>query len=304
MKLSPPFMFSLAVLAANVPGPSTAAEPSGLAFELAAGAERDSNLNVVELDQSSQESATAAVLKAKLDARWQASPRLKLQAGYSYAGRRYQEHEDFDLAIHKLSADASYDLGWFTPGLSHHVANAQLAGRDFLDLKQTSVHVSRLFNDRYYFRLAHTVQDKSFNEHPDRDADNRGFSADAFVFFNNARSFIALGGGSEDESANAEQFDYDGVTHHLSFSHKFTLGENDSKLHMGWRHWTRDYSGLTPELDEQRNDSGQVTDLEWELGLSKNMALLSKVEFGQYHSNLPSADYDETLSSLLFKLRF
>ena len=57
-------------------------------------------------------------------------------------------------------------------------------------------------------------------------------------------------------------------------------------------------------LSSARHDRGRVLELEAELGLSKNFALVGKVERGQYHSNLASADYSETLTSVLFKWRF
>src|SRR6478609_7941712 len=89
-------------------------------FEVSAGAEQDSNLNVVELDKNAHESDTALLLNAKADASWKPTEKLNLSGGYAFTSKTYQNNSEFDLAIHQLYADANYDFTYVTGGASHH----------------------------------------------------------------------------------------------------------------------------------------------------------------------------------------
>ena len=297
-----PFTFtSLALFCAAMN--ATAANPSA-EFELSAGAEQDSNLNVVELDKNSNESDLATLLNAKVDANWKPVEKLSLSGGYAYSTKLYQKNDSFNLAIHQLSADANYDFDVLTAGASYHYADALLDGKNFLDLRQTSFYVSKLINDKIYLRAATNIQDKKFSSLGDRDARNTGFSGDVFVFFNGGKTFVSVGAANEDENAKAKQFDYKGINFRSKLSHKFSVADVDNKVQVGVRYTKRDYSGITPELKAERYDTSHVVDAEWEINFTSKVSLVTKVERGTYNSNLKAADYDETRSSLLLKVRF
>ncbi len=280
-----------------------AANPSA-DFEVSAGAEQDSNLNVVELDKNSNESDIATLLNAKVDANWKPVEKLSLSGGYAYSTKLYQKNDSFNLAIHQLSADANYDFNVITAGASYHYADALLDGKDFLDLRQTSFYVSKLINDKIYLRAATNIQDKTFSSLSDRDARNTGFSGDAFVFFNAGKTFVSVGAASEDENAKAKQFDYKGINVRSKVSHKFSVADLDNKVQLGLRYTKRDYSGITPELKAQRYDTSHVADAEWEINFTSKVSLITKMERGNYNSNLAAADYSETRTSILLKARF
>ena len=282
---------------------SLAANPSA-DFEVSAGAEQDSNLNVVELDKNSHESDTAALLNAKFDVNWKPQEKFNLSGGYAYTSKTYQHNDEFNLAIHQLYADANYEFTLLTAGASHHFAKAELDGNSFLDLHQTSVYISKLINNTVYLRAAANVQDKTFTSLSDRNATNKGFSGDAFVFFNEGKTFVNVGISNEKENARAKQFDYKGVTYKARASHKFNAFGKDNKLQLGWRYTTKDYSGITPDINAERYDSGHATDINWEISLTPKVSLETKVEHGNYNSNFAAADYSETRASLIIKARF
>ena len=273
-------------------------------FEVSAGAEQDSNLNVVELDKNSNESDLAKVLNAKLDANWKPAEKLSVSGGYAYSTKLYQKNDSFNLAIHQLSADANYDFNLLTAGASYHYADALLDGKNFLDLRQTSFYVSKLINDKIYLRAATNIQNKKFSSLGERDARNTGFSGDVFVFYNAGRTFVSVGVANEDENANAKQFDYKGINFRSKLSHKFSVGDKENKVQVGWRYTKRDYSGITPEIKAERYDTGHVADAEWEINFTSKLSLVTKVERGNYNSNLAAADYSETRTSILLKARF
>lgn len=297
-----PFAFSSLALCCSAMN-ATAANPSA-DFEVSAGAEQDSNLNVVELDKNSNESDIATLLNAKVDANWKPVEKLSLSGGYAYSTKLYQKNDSFNLAIHQLSADANYDFNVITTGASYHYADALLDGKDFLDLRQTSFYVSKLINDKIYLRAASNIQDKMFSSLSDRDARNTGFSGDAFVFFNAGKTFVSIGAANENENAKAKQFDYKGINFRSKLSHKFSVADLDNKVQLGLRYTKRDYSGITPELKAQRYDTSHAADAEWEINFTSKVSLVTKVERGNYNSNLAAADYSETRTSILLKARF
>lgn len=292
------------LLALGLTMPLAVSASAAVDFELATGVEQDSNLNVVELDKNSNQSDLALLLNAKANGSWQPVEKLSLSAGYAYSGKRYREQDEFNLAIHQISADANYEFDTATVGASHYYAKAVLDSHDFLDLNQTSLYIAKLINNQFYLRAAANLQDKSFAGLAERNAKNKGASVDGFVFFNQGKSFVSLGVAAETENAKAHQFDYSGSSVKARLSHKFLMGEKEQKVQLGYRYLQRDYSGITAEINTERYDKAQVLDASWEVSLSKNAALEAKAEAGKYSSNLPSADYKDNRVSVQVKFRF
>lgn len=272
--------------------------------ELSSGLEQDSNLHVVELDKTSNASDIALLLNAKANGNWKPTEKLSVSGGYSYSAKKYREQDEFNLAIHQVSADANYEFDLATIGANHYYARAILDTKNFLDLRQTSLYIAKLINNQFYLRAAANFQEKTFAGLSDRNAENRGASADAFVFFNQGKSFVSLGVANEKENAKAQQFDYSGNSIKVRVSHRFMMGEREQKVQLGYRYLQRDYSGMTQEINAERYDKAGVLDASWEVSLSKNVALEAKVETGKYTSNLPSADYQDNRLSLQVKWHF
>lgn len=275
-----------------------------LDVELESGAEYDSNLAVVELDQYSSAGDWALLANARVNAQWQATPKAIFKAGASYSSKTYQDMSAFDLGIQQVFADASYELPLFKLGLSYHQADAALDGTDFLTLRQHSVYLSRLFNQRTFVRGAVNYQDKDFPTSAERNAHNLGMAGDVFVFFNQGTTFVAFGLNHEQENARSDPFDLTATSVKTSINHQFPAWGKKTKLQLGWRYEQRDYSAITPALEAKRDDTRQVANLEWQINTHDWLALVSKVERGDYQSNLRSADYSETRASLTFKATF
>lgn len=283
--------------------PVAAATPS-TSIQLDAGTEYDSNLNIVELDQYSTASDWAAVFNARLNSQWQATDAVNLKAGYSYTSKNYRDQDEFDLTIQQLFADVSYNFSLLTLGASYHYADATLGGADFLKLQQTSLYASRLFNNRIFVRGALNHQDKDFPDTAERNASNNGLAGDVFVFFREGKTFIAAGFSSEEENAAQDQFSFDGTSLRGSINHKFSAWGKANKLQLGWRYQDRDYAGVTPEIDARRYDRNQIINFDWEINVTPKIIAIGRIERGNYQSNLPAANYSETLASLLLSARF
>lgn len=268
------------------------------------GAEHNSNLSVSQLESASGQSDTAATVDANLDMRWQPVARLNVEGGYSYTGSRYQDIDSFDLDMHLLYTDLSYDFSALTLGANYYFADADLGGDSFLELNQYSLYAGKLFGTAWFLRGALNVARKEFASFDARDADNEGASVDLYRFFNEGRSSVALGYAYEEEDTRDPSFIYTADTLRLRLNHRFTLAAKDVQLQLGYRFQDRDYDYITPSIAAPRDDSQRVGDMRLEVSLLKNLALIGRWENGNYQSRLPSADFTDNRMSLGARLSF
>lgn len=288
-------------LGAGLPGPAVA-EPapddSGLDAEISAGAEYDSNVAVLELDRSSGEDDTAAVLDLALDYRARPSERLRLKAGYDFSQSLYREFDEFDLRVHRGSADARYDLGALEAGAMLQYAAADLDGERFLALRQVSPYVSRLFGRHLLLRAAWIGTDKDFSDDPGRNSASDAWAADAYVLLDGVRTYFVLGYRRDDEDARDPQYDYQGGRARLRLAHRFGAGERSWRLGLGFEHEARDYRAPTPILGTDRDDRRDRYEATLEIPLARRMFLEARYEYADNRSNLDSADFTESVVAL------
>lgn len=320
-------LLPLLLLAGGLPLTSThSAEREIWTFSgsLELGAEYSSNVNISELEAATGSGDNAGVLDAGLNLTWQPTERWRGESGYSYSTKRYQEADAFNLDIHLAYGDISYEADFATLGMNYYHAHALLAGEGFMTLGQFSAYAGKLFGDHWYLRGALNLTDKDFVTLEERDADNQGLSLDNFWFFNEGRSNLMLGFNLEDESAQNAAFDYAAYSLRARYSHRWTAFGQGARLHLGLRHQTRNYRSApaptdpvtnrpvnrpvelpTPELiEEARQDRRLVADARLELGLSESLALIGRVELGNYQSNLASADYRDNRASVALRWSF
>lgn len=272
--------------------------------ELSTGVAHDSNVNIPELNQNSRNSDTAVAVGAKFDGKWKATQRLTLNAGYRFSSKVYRRTPEYDLSLHQLSAEATYELALANVGISRHYANASLNKRKFLTLQQTSIFAGKLIREKIYLRVAATTQDKQFASLAERNATNRSMSGDAFVFFNDGKTFVNVGVAHENENAMAKVFDYTGNTIKTSFSHQYHLWNIPQKLQLATRYSVRNYLGINPEIRQARRDAEHVSEVAWEVSLTPTIAATTKVEYGNYHSNISSAAFSAAKTSLNLSAQF
>ncbi|HTF97293.1 MAG TPA: hypothetical protein VL995_14240 [Cellvibrio sp.] len=298
------FLHNILLLAIMQLASGTVVAASDATFEVETGTEYDSNLSIIELDQNSAENDWALVANARMNGQWQANRHVKLKGGLSYNTKTWNDYSAYDLKIKQAFADASYEFKPFTLGVSFHHADAKLDDRDFLTLQQRSIYASRLVNQRFFLRAAVNHQNKDFPGSNIRNANNQSMAGDMFVFFNQGKTFLTLGISNEEERARADQFDYDGINLRTSISHQFTAWNKPNRVQFGVRYDNRDYLSITPELEKKRSDQRRIATLEWDVATSKWLSITTKFERGNYASNIDSADYAETIGSVLLKASF
>lgn len=274
-----------------------------LSGSLEAGAEYSSNVSVSELETASGSGDTAGILDAGLDLNWQATDRLTVDAGYSFSGSRYRTVDAFDMDMHLLYADVGYDFDALTVGTSYYYANADLGSQSFLRLHQYSLYAGSLVTDTWYLRGAVNFADKTFPGLSARDADTEGVSIDSFWFFGQGSSTLSAGYAFDDETARAPQFSYRAHTIRLRYSNRFLLSTRESRFQAGVRFQDREYRGVTPDVG-RRDDSQLVADASLEVHVLDALAVIGRLEAGNYRSNLDSADYRDNRISVAVRYSF
>lgn len=281
--------------------------------EIAAGAEYDDNISVGQIDVNTGQDDFAAVIDADFDVGVPLGVRTELDLGYGFSQSLHKDFTAFDLQSHLATADLSHDFVLFEVGAAGRVAYSRLGGDKFLTMYQANPYIAKFIGDLLYVRAGYTFSDKNFAEQtpippapalPSRDAKNRAFGGDVYLFLNGVKSYFVAGYERERENALSDEFDYHADNFRVRFSQRFDLGGNDAELSLGFRHERRDYDSVTPSIGAVRDDERNRFQAELELPINDWAFLRAEVEHGDYKSNLPSADFKQNLAGLRLGVRF
>ncbi len=278
--------------------------PSAFSAEFSAGVEYDDNVSVIDIDNNTGGDDFAAVFDGEIEFAPDIGEDSDLTFGYSFSQSLYETFDDFNLQSHLASVDASHDLGIFEIGGAYRFAHSRLGGASFLTLHQFSPSVSRFFGESFYLRGEYTYTDRNFIGRTDRDGDSHAGAGDAYFFMNGAKTYIALGYRWEKEDANDPQFDFQGDTLRARFSQRFPVGKRDGHFRAGYRYENRDYSSITPSIGELREDKRHRFNAEIEVPIGKALFTRVNAEYSDNQSNLPSADFNQTVVSARLGFRF
>lgn len=273
-------------------------------FEGKAGAEYNTNVAVQELDANTGQGDWAATFSALGEVSGSPVDRLKLTAGYEFSQSLHQDFDAFDIALHRGYGEASYDLSAVTVGVLANLAQANLAGDKYLTFTQVSPYLAKQFGDKLYVRLAYAATDKSFEGRPTRDATSNAVSADAYVFLNGASQYIAIGGKALEEDANDDSLDYGSGSARVRYVQRFPAFDRDLTFRAGADYEQRDYDAPTTSIGAPRKDKRTGADISLEAPITDNIFLEGSYRYGDYQSNLATADYNEQVTSLKLGLKY
>lgn len=272
--------------------------------EVQAGAEYDSNVSVDDLDTNTGLGDWSAVIDARASLNAKLSGHTDANLAYDFSQSLHEDFTEFDLQSHMASADISHDFGKVRMGGAYRFIHAQLGGDDFLTMHQLSPYASLKLGKAVLLRADYSFTDKNFAGRIDRDAKNHAGAIDAYYFINGSRSFLLAGYKYTHENANDAQYDYDGHSFKLRLTQKFAMGKQDAVLRLGWRHERRDYDGITPSILAKRKDRRHRLQADLEVPVSRIFFVAGEYEYGDYKSNLPSADFRQNVFSIKLGARF
>lgn len=287
--------------------PATAADQTGESAwsgNFGIGAEYDSNVAVLELDETTGDGDYAGLIDLGLAYEPDLGDNADFKIGYDFSQSLHDEFDEFDLRLHRGSVELGYDLGIFKAGVMGHYAHAALDGDEFLTLKRVSPYLSRLFGEVLFLRGAYVDTDKEYEDNPGRDADKRSYSADAFVFLNGLTTYLVFGYDRSDEDAVAAEFDYDGRKYSTQFVQRIGAGKRPLVFKARLRYEERDYTEPTPSIGEERLDERYQAKLSLDIPLSEHLTAQTAYHYADNRSNLPEVDFQEHVGSLMLSVGF
>jgi hypothetical protein len=259
------------------------------------GFEYDTNVSVDEVDLSSGESDYALTSDIKLGTRHLFTATTQGSLSYDVSRSDYREFSRVDRLTQILGADISTELGQSSAGLSTYYIDSRLDGDGFLTFLRVSPSLSGFLSQRWFARGAYVYSERAIDARPLRDADTHSAEVDAYYFHRGLRSYANLGYRYRDENAVADELDFRAHSLKLRYIRRFYLGERRAKAEFALRYEVRDYRFDEPTIDEPRDDDRLRLKIDFELPLTKRFTWQAYYSYGDYESNLPRADFTQTI---------
>jgi hypothetical protein len=278
--------------------------PAEYSAEVGLGGEYDSNVSVDEVDRASNQGDYALTMDASLEVQKELPKKIEVAATYDFSQNLYKEFSEVDRQTHILGTDLSVDLSKVDAGVSLYYINSRLDNEKFLELYRASPSISGFLAKKWFSRGAYVYSDKSIENRPGRDANTHAGEIDLYYFYRGLRSYFNLGYRYKNEDADADRLDYESNSVKLRYIRRFELFSRLAKLELAWRYEDRDYSSITPGIDEDRHDERHRWRADFEIPVVGRSALQIYYGYADYESNYPQADYTQNLIGTRFLYRW
>jgi hypothetical protein len=274
--------------------------PTLFGAELSIGGEYDDNVTVDEVDLSSSQGDYALTMSAKVNANTSLSKTADLDLSYNFSQSNYREFSQVDRQTHILGSNLEVDMSKVNGGLSLFYIDSRLDGSKFLKLYRGSPSLSGFIAKKWFTRGAYVYSDKTIEQRPLRDATSNAGEFDVYYFRRGLRSYFNVGFQYKDEDAEAAEFDYIAANFKVRYVHRFNLFSKTSVLELSFRYEDRDYSSPTPSIEEKRSDERQRWRIDLEIPVMERGAIEFYGAYSDYSSNLPRADYTQSIIGTRF----
>lgn len=273
------------------------------------GVEYDDNVSTDETDSRSGQSDKALLIDLGAAYKPEFGAAYGLEIGYDFSQSLHEDLDRFDLQTHSVSASVEREVAPWDLGFIYLYSRSLLDGDDFLGIHSLTPSVGRAVNEQWYVSLRYGLQVKDFKQgvNDPRDAVNNGLTFDNFIFFDQARSYVSLGYRIEGEDADGRQFDYLGHFFHARAKLRLpidALQKWNPVARLGLEFWTKDYDNVTPSIGAKRDDDRTTISAALQLDLTDHVNSELAVENIEASSNLPSADFDETIVTFRIGVKY
>lgn len=267
--------------------------------DFSAGVDYDSNVSVIDIDTSTAADDFAAVFDFGLGFERELGENTKFEAGYDFSQDIQFELSAFDTQMHRGSAEISHGFGAVDTGASYQYVYSKLGGSGFLKMHRLSPYVaSYAANKKLYLRGSYIYTDKTFVGRPSRDATVHAGDATAYIFLNGLNTYLIGGYRYESQDAVAPEFDFDSHNTKVRFVQRVPLGDRHAKFRAGWRYENRNYSAITPSIGVIRDDERHKFDASLEVPINDILYTALEGEYDDFKSNLPSADFNQSIATI------
>ncbi len=272
-------------------------EPSATRWngELSVGGEYDTNVSVDEVDLSSGESDYAAIIDLGIGMKHTISPKSAFALNYSLSQSTYAEFSRVDRLTQILGADLNRDLGKAKASLSAYYIDSRLDNEAFLTYRRISPALSGFLAQKWFARGAYVYAEREIDQRESRNADTGAGEIDLYYFHRGLRSYVNLGYRYRSEDAVAPELDFDAHALKFRYIRRVDVFERKAKLEVALRYEVRDYSSPEPTIGVPREDDRMRVKLDAEIPLGKGFVAQAYASYGDYESNLPRADFSQTI---------
>jgi hypothetical protein len=294
-------------LAANDPAAQDAADSRYArtwSAKVGAGREYDSNVTVSEVDSSSGESDYAWTVDLGVGLNQSLGERTDLSLNYDFSQSSYDEFSFVDRQTHILGSNLSLDLKRTKGGLSAYYVRSLLDGERFLDYLRLSPSLSGFVSKRWFARGAYVFSERTLEDREDRNADTHAVEGDLYYFHRGLRSYFNIGYRYRDEDAVFDALDFRSHGIKLRYIRRFALLGRQAKAEISWRFEARDYTSVDPVISEERNDDRSRWKLDFEVPFGERLTWQWYLSYGDFASNLPRADFIQTIGGTRLEWRW
>lgn len=283
----------------NHPAPSWAqnAAPAKTSWygEAGLGGEYDSNVSVDEVDVSSGQSDYGVIADLKLGLRHKFTDRTEASVNYDVSQSRYSEFSRVDRLTQILGADLSTQIGRTSAGVSAYFIDSQLDSEDFLQYTRLSPSLSRFLSQRWFGRTAYVYSERELEGRSQRNARTNAGEVDLYYFHRGLRSYANIGYRYRYEDAVAPELDFRAHALKLRYIRRFDIMQRKAKAEVAMRYEVRNYRFEEPTIDAPRDDNRLRWKVDFELPLTERFTWQVYYSYGDYSSNLPRADFTQTI---------
>lgn len=263
--------------------------------KIGAGREYDSNVSVSEVDVSSGESDYAWTLNLGVGVNQALGKKTEMALNYDLSQSQYDEFSFVDRQTHILGANLSTDLTKAKAGLSAYYINSRLDGDPFLEYLRLSPSLSGFLSKRWFARGAYVYAERTISRRSDRDAETHSLEGDLYYFHRGLRSYFNIGYRYRDENTVLDALDFTSHGIKLRYIRRFNLLGTETKGEISWRYEERRYLSPDPAIEENRADNRGRLKLDLEVPLGERATLEWYYSYGDFESNLPRADFIQTI---------
>jgi hypothetical protein len=264
-------------------------------LEAGLGFEYDTNVSVDEVDLSSGQSDYATTADLKLGLRHKLTGATQASLTYDVSSSDYREFSRVDRLTQILGGDVSTQLSKSSAGLSAYLIDSRLDGDAFLRFVRVSPSLSGFTSQRWFARGAYVYSEREIDQRAERNAQTHSAEGDLYYFHRGLRSYFNLGYRYRDENAVADELDFRAHSLKLRYLRRFDLWERQAKAEIALRYEVRDYLSDEPTIEERRQDDRLRWKLDFEIPITARFTWQAYYSYGEYVSNLPRADFTQTI---------
>lgn len=274
-----------------------------LSFSLGLTVSNSDNIAFLSGAGVSSDDDSSITLRGSANGKWQIGDNGRLSLDYAFSGTRYSAIGSRDNNLHLGTATYTHRVGVSVLGGSYAIGRYQLDGEDFLEIDVASLFFGTPGPWGWVLVGRYTATEKTFDaalSERDASADSVGISASRR--FGDTRIRLELSQAGED--ASSDFLDNNSTTVSINLSQPLRLIDQPLRLSLTAGISERSYDRLDPYYGVTREDTRRRYQAALSREFDSGLSITGSASHLDSSSNLPSANYDQTIISFSINQRF